>query len=185
MGESMEPSKERELKFGPVDHDALRERFTALEAESQGPTNLEDNWVFDAQGKLKDSGQVLRLRKDRNGSHLTFKGPASFEDRVKVRTEYETGIEDIESMRRILEALGYTLRQRYQKYREVWILGSVVISLDHTPIGDFVEFEGEGCETVAARSGLDPANAERRNYLRLYEDYLKEHPEAPPNMVFS
>lgn len=181
---SSSDATERELKFGPVDHAQLRERLEDLEAECQGSPSLEENWIFDAESRLQESGSLLRLRVDRRGSRLTFKGPATFEKRVKVRTEYQTGVESSAHLRSILEALGYGLVRHYQKYREEWRLGSVVISLDHTPIGDYAEFEGEGCETVARRSGLDPNQAERRNYVRLYEEYLKEHPEAPPDMVF-
>ena len=175
---------ERELKFGDVDHGDLRERLEAIDAECQGSPMFEENWLFDREGELVDKGSLLRLRVDKRGSHLTFKGPATYEDRVKVRTEYEVLVDDFERTRQILEALGYQSIRRYQKYRENWLLGSVSISLDHTPIGDYVEFEGDGCETVARRSGFDLETAERRNYLRLYEDYLVEHPEAPKDMVF-
>lgn len=175
---------ERELKFSDVDHDQLRSRLTELEAECQGSPALEDNWIFDRKGKIMTAGSLLRLRNDRRGSRLTFKGPAHFEERVKVRQEFQTGVENFEGTRAILEALGYQLVRRYQKYREEWFLGSIVISLDHTPIGDFVELEGEGCERVARRAGLDPGQAERRNYLELYEEYLSDHPEAPSDMVF-
>ncbi|MEM1202009.1 MAG: class IV adenylate cyclase [Acidobacteriota bacterium] len=175
---------ERELKFAQVDHGDLRERLLDLEAEKQGPPALEDNWIFDLDGDLSERGSLLRLRIDKRGSRLTFKGPASFEGRIKVRQEIETSIGNVESTRAILEALGYSLVRRYQKYREEWLLGSIVIALDHTPIGDFAEFEGEGCETVAKRTGLDPEQSERRNYLRLYESYLEDHPDAPRDMVF-
>ena len=181
---SSDDAIERELKFGPVDHGALRERLEELDAECQGPPILEDNWIFDADGELTDAGSLLRLRVDRHGAILTFKGPATYEDRVKVRTEHETGVESYERARAILEALGYSNVRRYQKYREEWRLGSIEISLDHTPIGDFVELEGEGCVRVAKRCGLDPDEAERRDYLRLYLDHLQEHPDAPPDMVF-
>jgi len=175
---------ERELKFSQVDHDLLRERLSSLEAERQGTSILENNWLFDREGRLTENGSLLRLRVDKRGSRMTFKGPATYEERVKVRQEIEIGVDDFDRARLILEALGYQAVRRYQKYRENWLLGSVSISLDHTPIGDFAEFEGEGCERVAHRSGFDPEDAERRDYLRLYEDYLAEHPEAPRDMVF-
>lgn len=175
---------ERELKFADVDHEALRDRLRALEAEPKGPKSFEDNWIYDRDGELQESSRLLRLRVDRRGARVTFKGPASYDGRVKVRQEIETAVADLEQMRSLLEALGYELVRRYQKYREEWELGSIVIAIDHTPIGDFAEFEGEGCETVARRCGLDAANAERRNYLRLYADYLEEHPDAPRDMVF-
>lgn len=175
---------ERELKFADVDLNALRVRLLELSAEKQGPPTLEDNWIFDQNGALAGAGSLLRLRLDGRGCRLTYKGPATFDGSAKVRQEIETGVEDIDKARAIVEALGYQLVRRYQKWREDWLLGSIVISLDHTPIGDFAEFEGEGCETVARRSNLDPTKAERRNYLQLYEEYLKEHPEAPLDMIF-
>jgi len=175
---------ERELKFADVDLETLRDRLEALEAESDGPAALEDNWIFDRDGELQRGESVLRLRYDRRGTRLTFKGPARFEGSVKIRSEHETKVEDAAALRDILVALGYEPVRRYQKYREEWRLGSLIIALDHTPIGDFVEIEGEGCETVARRLGLETEDAETRNYLKLYEDYLKEHPGATPDMIF-
>ena len=177
-------SLEKELKFGDVDLDALRERMQDFEAECQGSAALEDNWIFDKKDKLASKGELLRVRVDRRGSRITYKGKAHFEDGLKIRSELETGVEDFETTCKIFEALGYSLVRRYQKYREDWLLGSIIISLDHTPIGDFAEFEGEGCDRVAKRCGLDPETAEKRNYLKLYEDYLVDHPDAPPDMVF-
>lgn len=178
------PAVERELKFAAVDHNELRSRLENLEAELQGGSALEENWIFDRDGALARSGSILRLRRDRHGARVTFKGPPSFDGSVKVRVEHETSVGDHGALRRILEALGYTCERSYQKYREEWRLGSVSICLDHTPIGDFAEIEGEGCETVSRRLGLDAGQMERRNYLRLYEDHLKENPQAPPDMVF-
>lgn len=175
---------ERELKFSAVDLDDLRQRLARLEAENQGAAALEDNWIYDRGSELEAAGAILRLRIDRRGSRLTYKGPASFEGSVKIRIEHETAVADTGALQRILEALGYKPTRRYQKYREEWRLGSLVIALDHTPIGDFAEIEGDGCETVARRLSLDLGKIERRNYLRLYADYLKEHPDAPPDMIF-
>ena len=175
---------ERELKFADVDLNLLRVRLLELSAEKQGPPTLEDNWIFDREGQLAAGDQLLRLRLDGRGAHITYKGPSNFDGGVKIRPEIETGVEDVEKARAIIEALGYQLVRRYQKWREEWLLGSIVISLDHTPIGDFAEFEGENCETVAKRSNLDPTKAEKRNYLQLYEEYLKEHPDAPLDMIF-
>ncbi|HEX9735256.1 MAG TPA: class IV adenylate cyclase [Thermoanaerobaculia bacterium] len=182
--DNQQSAVERELKYSAVDLDELRVRLERLEAEKQGTSALEDNWIFDRDGELAATGSILRLRIDRRGSRLTFKGPAAFEGSVKVRLEHEAAVGDSNTMRRILEALGYEPVHRYQKYREEWRLGSLTIALDHTPIGDFAEIEGEGCETVARRLNLDSARLERRNYLRLYADHQKEHPDAPPDMVF-
>ena len=181
---SDERPEERELKFPCADLDAVRSRLVELEAERVSASAREDNLVFDRDGELEKSQKLLRLRTDRNGSRLTFKGPAHFEGSVKVRREDETPVEDPKVIRRILENLGYEVVRRYQKFREEWRLGGIVAALDHTPIGDFAEFEGEGAERLARRCGFELEQAERRNYLRLYSDYRREHPESPDDMVF-
>ena len=175
---------ERELKFSYQGLSSLRERLVAAEAERAGPAALEDNLVFDREGELEKQGLLLRLRRDSRGARLTYKGIASFEGGVKSREERETGVDDPEATERLLERLGYRVVQRYQKYREEWQLGGVTICLDHTPIGDFVEFEGDDAARLARRFGLEAETAEERNYLALYRDYRVEHPEAPENMVF-
>jgi adenylate cyclase, class 2 len=177
-------SLERELKFHSVELEKLRERLADLEAERLGSAAFEDNWILDREGELLSAGRILRLRTDGPRARLTYKGPMRLEGNVKIREEREIEVESAEEARALFEHLGYAVVRRYQKMREEWQLGGVTIALDHTPIGDFAEFEGDGAETVAKRCGLDPLKAERRSYLRLYEDYLKEHPEAPPEMVF-
>jgi len=175
---------EREIKFPGVELDKLRERLQELEADRRGPSAFEDNWILDRKGELLSSGRILRLRTDGQRARLTFKGPLRLEGNMKVREEREVEVENADEAREIFQNLGYDVVRRYQKMREEWQLGGVTIALDHTPIGDFAEFEGDGAQTVARRCGFDPEKGERRSYLRLYEDYLKEHPEAPPEMIF-
>jgi len=175
---------EREVKFAGVELDRLRDRLLEMSAERVTASGFEENWIFDRKRELAKAGLLLRLRQDGQGAWLTFKGPPVFEGRVKVRDEQETQVGDADTARALLEALGYKVVRRYQKMREAWRLGGVTIALDHTPIGDFAEFEGEAAARVAKRCGFDPGQAERRSYLRLYDDYRKEHPESPPDMVF-
>jgi predicted adenylyl cyclase CyaB len=181
---SVQEGVERELKFPDVELDRLRDRLLELEAERKHAGSFEENWIFDRGDELAAAGCLLRLRKDNHGAFITFKGPPRFEGRTKVREERETGVSDAEATRKLFEALGFQVVKRYQKMRESWQLGGVTIALDHTPIGDFAEFEGEGAEKVARRCDLDPETAERRSYLRLYEDHLAVHPDAPQDMVF-
>lgn len=176
--------KERELKFRCDDLDGLRGRLVELEAERQQPSGLEENEIFDLDGQLESAGSLLRLRQDGRGTRLTFKGPATFEGEVKVRHEHEITVDDAEQARALIESLGYRRVGVYQKYREEWLLGGVIIALDHTPIGGFAEFEGEGAERVADRCRFSPADAERRNYAQLYKDYRKQNADAPADMVF-
>jgi adenylate cyclase class 2 len=177
-------TEERELKFEYSDLSGLRERLEQAEADRVSASSLEDNLIFDRDGELEASGRLLRLRQDGHGAYLTYKGPPRFEGGLKVRVEEESAVEDAGRVRGILEGLGYELVQRYQKYREEWRLGGVSVCLDHTPIGDYVEFEGEGAEKLARRFGFSPESAEKRNYLQIYQDYRRADPSVPEKMVF-
>lgn len=179
------PQLEREVKFAGVDLDQLRSRLLELEAERVGPPSDEDNWLLDREGELAGQGGVLRVRRDGQGALVTFKGPASYDGNAKVRKELEIRIESAEDALTLFSALGYEIVRRYQKIREEWRLGSEIICLDHTPIGDFVEFEGAKAEAVAKRCGFDPATAVRKSYLMLYDDHLAANPEAPRDMIFA
>ena len=175
---------ERELKFATSDLEKLRDRLVEVEAERIAASAFEDNLVFDREGTLAREGCLLRLRQDRHGARLTYKGPAHFDGNIKVRKEYETRIAEGEQFEKILQALGYKLVRRYQKMREEWRIGGVTIALDHTPIGDFVEFEGESADRVARRCGFKPETAERGTYLELYDAHRRENPSAPADMIF-
>jgi hypothetical protein len=62
----------------------------------------------------------------------------------------------------------------------------VHVALDETPIGCFVELEGDDAalRALAPRLGLDPAHAVAGTYLDLWNEWRTRHPEAGPDMVF-
>lgn len=176
---------ERELKFAQADLEALRQRLGEVEAERVGPSVFEENWLLDRDGELARAQSVLRVRAEEGrGALITFKGPARFEGTTKIRAEVELRVERAEVALALLDALGYRVVKRYQKMREEWRLGAEVICLDHTPLGDFVEFEGEKAEAVARRCGFDPATAVGKSYLMLWADHVAANPGAPHDMVF-
>ena len=176
--------EEWELKFACPSLEDLREQLRQMGAERTAAANVEDNWIYDRKSELVESQRLLRLRIDRQGARVTFKGAPRFEGEVKVRVEHETEVGDADQIHSILENLGYKIVHRYQKKREEWKVGGVTVALDHTPIGDFVEFEGTGADSIARRFGFDLGRAERQTYVELYQSYRKENPDAPPDMVF-
>jgi adenylate cyclase class 2 len=151
------------------------------------PLTFEDNVVFDdSVGSLRGSGRLLRLRRYGDRWTLTFKGPAQFAGGVKTRAELESVVADGGTVTAILAALGWIAVRRYQKRREVWRLAGTAVVLDETPMGCFIEIEGEaGALPALARSlGLDPERAARGSYVELWAAYRAEHPELPADMVF-
>jgi predicted adenylyl cyclase CyaB len=180
------PNQERELKFALAGQslDEVRQRLAAAGAQRKRAAARECNWVFDRRDELFGSSRLLRLRTDGSGCRLTFKGPPRFEENLKVRDEIEVTVAHAEAMRDLLVRLGYRVVRRYEKVREEWQLGASTVALDHTPIGDFVEFEGDDAVQAATRMAFDPGTAERRSYLRLYEDWRRDRPELPADMMF-
>jgi adenylate cyclase class 2 len=61
-----------------------------------------------------------------------------------------------ETLAEILVSLGFVPQFRYEKFREVWSLGRTLICLDDTPLGAFVEIEGQpaAIHRAATRLGL-------------------------------
>jgi adenylate cyclase class 2 len=161
---------ETEIKLrvpAPAARDALRRAGARL----VHPRELEDNVLFDdPRGALRTSGGILRLRVTPRGGLLTFKGARRQEDGFKSREEIETEVGDSEALRQILERLGLRPVFRYQKYRETWSLEGQVVVVDETPIGDFVEIEGdaEGIHGAATALGFSPSDYLTDSYIALF-----------------
>lgn len=180
---------ETELKIPVADLAQVRSKLADRGATRTSDNQREVNLLLDtADRELASRGCVLRLRRYGALRVLTFKGPAAYEGPIKVRTEHELEIGDLETMLAVFEALGFSSIARYEKDREVWRFEGVEVVLDHTPMGEFVELEGPSSEleSVARSLGLDPADAVRGSYLSLWLEFRTHHPEKelPPDMVF-
>lgn len=135
--------QEIEVKFLLKDHAALLQKIADLNLPCSQERVHETNLRFDrADGSLVAQRQVLRLRMDTQ-ARLTFKGPGIAQEGVLLRKEIEVVVSDFEATQRLLEALGYQVVMMYEKYRANYLLDSLVISVDETPLGLFVELEGE------------------------------------------
>src|SRR4029450_3130737 len=91
---------------------------------------------------------VLRVRVENGKSRVTFKGPVQSSD-MKVREEQETLVGDGEVLLRVFKELGLHIWFRYEKYREEFAHEDVIVAIDETPVGAFVEIEG-GEQGIAA-----------------------------------
>ncbi len=187
QGDPPRRREEIEVKIPCEDLGALREKLRGLKSTPRTPLHFESNDLYDdPEGRLRVSGRVLRLRRADGTALLTYKGAASFTGGVKAREERETRISDPEEMEAILAALGLQRRFRYEKRREEWALEGCAIALDETPIGNFVEVEGDprGIRRAVVALGLDVANAVPYSYARLYAERRKADPSLPADMVF-
>lgn len=178
---------EIEAKFFVNHLERIAERLDALGAQLRHPRTLEQNWRYDTPERTLDAGQrLLRLRKSHKVT-LTYKSSAEEVGGTSQRQEYETEVSDIGQTRLLLEALGYVVTERYEKYRTEYDLGGLYITLDELPFGDFVEIEGQfvtdiqGC---AADLGLDWEANITENYLLLFRRLRKVIPVAEGQLTF-
>ena len=83
---------------------------------------------------------------------------------MKLREELETVVGDGEVLLRVFEELGLHVWFRYEKYREEFSHEDVIVAIDETPVGVFVEIEGseQGIADMAAALGRTPRRLHRR-----------------------
>jgi adenylate cyclase class 2 len=169
------------------------------------------------QSSLAKNGQLLRIRTEipeaRGESHsagpkqrvlLTFKQPIdNLADSetvgeaygpYKVREELELEVADAGILARIFEGLGMKGWFRYEKYRttfrlpdsKAWAKG-LLIELDETPIGTFVELEGPAAaiDRAAEELGFSKRDYILQSYLSLYLEECRRSGEEPRHMLFS
>lgn len=178
---------EQEIKIPVADLEPVRTRLSALVGVPAHAAALEENWVLDGPAApLVQAGELLRVRRWGDAAWLTFKGPARFSAGVKSREEIEIRVADHAALLEILARIGFTVLRRYQKRREVWRALASEIALDLTPMGAFVEIEGEPgtIRRAASDLGLDLAAAVEASYVQLWAQYRVTHPDAPEDMLF-
>ena len=151
-------NQEQEVKFYLANRPGLEQRLQQAGAQLLHPRTFEANLRFDkADGSLTRARQVLRLRQDEI-VRLTFKGPQQLGHEVSVREEIEFEVSSFENAQAFLEALGFQVSIRYDKYRTTYRLGEVEVVLDELPYADFAEIEGPNTaaiQTAAAALGLN------------------------------
>jgi adenylate cyclase, class 2 len=162
---------ESEVKLAvgsPEEARALLERAGATRVR---PRHFEDNLLLDdAARTLAARGLVLRLRRTETAALLTYKGPRREVDGVKARTEIEFGVSDGDGCLALLDGLGFRPTFRYQKYRETYRWHDVEIVIDETPVGTFLEIEGEVdvIHQAARALGRGPGDYLLESYVSLF-----------------
>ena len=169
------------------------------------------------EGGLAKHGQLLRIRtetpetKPKKGKPapgqrtlLTFKSPlvkgtsasrsSQGTHRHKVREEIEVEVADAAVLAKIFEGLGMRGWFRYEKYRTTfrlpatssWAKG-LLIELDETPIGTFVELEGPpaAIDQAAEELGHPRRDYVLKNYLALYVEECRRLGQEPRDMIFA
>lgn len=150
---------------------------------------FESNTLFDTKDRrLARDGMLLRLRTAGDKAVITWKGPEA-PGPHKSRPEVETTLGSAEAAQQIFAHIGFDPGFRYEKYRTEFAQPDErgTVTLDETPIGDFLELEGPGewIDSTAAALGFSPADYVLASYGRLYLADCERRGVEPGDMVFA
>ncbi len=186
---------ETEIKLPLSNMQDFMRRVQTLNPETLSARHFEDNFVLDfPNGRLRGQACLLRVRKTRDLSSVTFKGPPQPSTLFKKREELETQVAEADALLRIFEQLGMIIWFRYQKYREEFSVRTkrepgleIHLAVDLTPIGDFAELEGpeQAIREIASTLGFTESQYVRESYYALYLRSCQSRREKPGHMVFA
>lgn len=177
---------EREIKLRFDTADDARARIVAIGATPLRGRRLQEDALLDTPDEsLRCQRSVLRVRNDGGRSILTFKGPP-LPGAMKLREEHETVAADGSALLTILKSLGFHVWFRYQKFREEFASEDVVIAIDETPVGVFVEIEGGEAhiQDTARALGRTPDEYITDSYRMLFLRHREAHGGAETDMLF-
>jgi len=151
--------KEVEVKIIDIDREKVEARLASLGA-TQTFDGDQVTMFFDYPGNpIATAKNLLRLRKTADKTQLTFKKFIESKS-LKIRDEYEVLVSDFESMRLILESLGFNPTKRMEKHRTSYTLNSgVEVDIDkytgeYSHIPELLEIEAEDTQKVQLHAKL-------------------------------
>ena len=180
---------ETEVKIQLPQTDVVQERLQGAGFSESVPRLFEANTLYDTKNNdLRQSNMLLRLRRVGDKHVITWKGKGE-PGPHKSRPEIETKVQSGEHMHQILGQLGFQATFRYEKFRTEYRSenGEGVVTVDETPIGNFLEIEGpaEWIDATAERLGFSATDYILESYGRLYLAACERQGVRPTNMVFA
>ena len=185
----MKSATETEVKIRLPDRTAILNRVQRSGFTVSVPRQFESNTLYETRDhSLGKQGMLLRLRQIGDKGLITWKGPGD-PGRYKSRPELETSVGSVETLGQILRRLSFEPCFRYEKYRTEFVSKNEggVVTLDETPIGDFMELEGPGewIDNTANQLGFSQQDYVLDSYARLYVADCERRGVEPSDMVFA
>lgn len=170
---------EIEAKLKVESLDEVKNKLIELGAEFVGEQSQEDILFDDTTGTMAKNDSCLRLRKQvmsgRTKYILAYKG-AKEKSSFKKRCEIEIEVNNGDSAKELLSALGYEKKLVVEKNRFLWKLRGCEIALDTLKLlGYFVEIEGlneKAIKDVQKSLGLENLKHIPKSYASLVSEML-------------
>lgn len=198
----MQPHRETEIKLPVSDLKLILVKIRSLRARCLGRV-FESNTLYDTPSlDLRRSSTFLRVRVEApaplrsvrlGAGHcratLTMKSPApaaASGARFKIKLESEVVISNPRRCIAQLHAIGLRAGFRYEKFRSTFVLPGLHLDLDETPLGIFLEIEGEplAIDRAAHALGFSRRDYLRSSYWDLYAADCRSRGVSPRHMIF-
>jgi adenylate cyclase class 2 len=165
---------EIEIKAYCDNHNEIAEKIKSLGGQLFKILNERDIYFKHPVRDFANTDEALRIRIENNNNILTYKGP-KISKKTKSRFEKEVEFMDLDSMKEILDKLGFSIVEEISKIRTIYKIDDVEVCLDNVKdLGIFVELETKGFDQqegearlfeIAGELGL--SEFETKSYLEL------------------
>ena len=190
-----ESGQEIEIKLRVSSAEAGRAMLEAAGFLVRHERSLERNTLYDdGERSLRARGDLVRVRSYGDKVILTYKRKGGEQAGTvsgslhKYRPEQETEVGEAEPLIAVLTAAGLMPVLRYEKYRTIYSRDGAagLATLDETPIGVFLELEGEPAwiDEMAALLGFGAQEYVTLSYLSLHEQQCIQKGLPVSDMVF-
>jgi adenylate cyclase class 2 len=181
-------SKEIEMKVKLKSPTNLRKKLKEVGAKYLGKEK-QVNITFDSPYfRNVESGNFLRLRKTEKNTILTYKGKDEPNTTAKIREEIEVKVNNFDNMLSILTLLGFVVKFRYEKNREIYHFEGTEIVIDEFPkLGWFCEIEARSesdIMKIAEKLSINPKELTNKSYWYFMDEYMKKTNQTLKEFVF-
>jgi len=153
---------EYEATFTNINKDEVRERLKAAGAKLVKPEFLQKRAVFHLPAGHEIFGGWARVRDEQDKITMSLKIVSG--TKIEDQKEIQLIVDDFQSAKQLLEALGCQEKAYQENRRERWELEGVEITIDEWPfLEPFIEIESnseEKVKSVAEKLGFDYSQAE-------------------------
>ncbi|MBW2973426.1 class IV adenylate cyclase [Candidatus Woesearchaeota archaeon] len=163
--------KEIEVKILDIDKDKIIKKIEEAGAKKIFEGDTISHFFY------MPEEETLRLRQEGNKTFLTYKKKEPHKT-LKIMEELEVDISDIEEMKKILEKLGFKMRQSFTKHRISYKLNKARYEIDTWPeIPTYLEVEApteKDIKDALEIIGLDIKNSVPWSANEVYKKYGKD-----------
>jgi len=139
---------EVELKFPLLNSEELIGKLSRLIGSGNGSELQKDTYYVPAHRNFLEKKPVsewLRLRESKEGFSLNYKKYHNEEGDAVSCDEFESKVENLEAMKKLLESLDFEEIVCVSKERKIWNYKNVEIAIDAIEgLGEFIELEAKG-----------------------------------------